>query len=275
MVPAGSLFAGALASLTIAASPAAAQTGVVAIGDFGVGGERQASMGDAVERFVRPRLADALVTLGDNDYTESPQAFRRNWRRSFGWAAETGLQVAGALGNHDHRVDGGRYEFEALGMPRRYYHRRVGDVEFFLLDSTKLGVRQAGWLERRLAASTAPWKVVVLHHPPFTCGTYRGDRALRRLLMPVLARNDVDLVLSGHDHNYQRFEARRGVTFVVHGGGGGAGLNPLSACPEGYPRRVRARSRHGWVYLRAGPAAMRVRAIAPDGSRYDSFRLYP
>ena len=43
-----------------------------------------------------------LVTLGDNDYTESPARFRENWRRSFGWARRTGLRVAGVLGNHDY-----------------------------------------------------------------------------------------------------------------------------------------------------------------------------
>ena len=106
----------------------------MAIGDFGVGGQRERLTGAAVERFAAGRPADALVTLGDNDYTERPAAFRANWLGSFAWAAADGLLVAGTLGNHDVRVQGGRYEFDLLGMPRRYYRRRVGDVGLFLVD---------------------------------------------------------------------------------------------------------------------------------------------
>ena len=252
---------------------AGADTGIVAIGDFGVGGERERATGAAVERFAARRPVRALVTLGDNDYTESPRAFRRNWRAAFGWAAADGLVVAGTLGNHDVRVDGGRYEFGLLGMPRRYYSRRVGDVGLFLLDSNRIGEGQLGWLNRALARSAAPWKVVAFHHPPYSCGGYLGVRSVRRLLVPVFERHDVDLVLSGHDHHYQRFR-RRGVTYVVHGGGG-APLYPLVTCPRSFPPRLAARRGHGWVYLRATPTALRVRAITRWGRAHDRLVLYP
>jgi 3',5'-cyclic AMP phosphodiesterase CpdA len=231
-------------------------------------------MGAAMERFASRRPADTLVTLGDNDYTESPPAFRRNWRASFGWARARGLQVAGTLGNHDVRVNGGRYEFDLLGMPRRYYSRRVVDVAFFLLDSNRIGPTQTAFLRRRLAASTAPWKVVAFHHPAYTCGAYRGHLAVRRRWVPLFERYGVDLVLSGHDHNYQRFAPRRGVTYVVHGGGG-ARLYPLERCPARYPRRLRGRKVHGWVYLRATESSLRVRAVGPAGRVWDRFTIYP
>src|ERR671919_252211 len=168
---------GALLAFGTLAGPAAADTGIVAIGDFGVGGDRERATGAAVERFAATRPAAALVTLGDNDYTERPAAFRRNWRSAFGWAAEGGLLVAGTLGNHDVRVDGGRYEFGPLGMPGRYYRRRVGDVALFLLDSTNLGPAQLRWLDGALGRTDAPWKVVAFHHPPFSCGGVPRDQA--------------------------------------------------------------------------------------------------
>jgi 3',5'-cyclic AMP phosphodiesterase CpdA len=258
-----------------APSPGRADTGIVAIGDFGVGGERQQLTGAAVERFLAGRPADALVTLGDNDYTESPAAFRANWLGSFGWAAADGLLVAGTLGNHDVRVQGGRYEFDLLGMPGRYYRRRVGDVGLFLVDSTNLGRAQLRWLEASLASSDAPWKVVAMHHPAYSCGGYLGDPRVRSLLVPIFERTGVDLVLAAHDHNYQRFAPRGGVTYVVHGGGG-AGLYPLRSCPASFPVRVRARTAHGWLYLRsADDGSLRVRAIGRWGGAHDDFRLYP
>jgi 3',5'-cyclic AMP phosphodiesterase CpdA len=267
--------AAALAAVgLLAASPADAATGIIAIGDFGVGGVWQRTTGASVERFARHRPLDALVTLGDNDYTESPPAFRANWLDSFGWAAADRLLVAGTLGNHDVRVRGGRYEFELLGMPRRYYRRELGEVELFLLDSNRIGGNQLEWLEAALANSTAAWKVVAMHHPAYSCGGYLGDTRVRHRLVPVFEQGGVDLVLAGHDHNYQRFARRNGVTYLVHGGGG-AELYSLRPCPASFPVRVEARKRHGWLYLRSEAGSLRVRAVSRCGEVLDRFRIYP
>ncbi len=129
-------------------------------------------------------------------------------------------------------------------MPGPYYRRQFGDVELFVLDSNNVNAVQTSWLERALASSNALWKVAVFHHPAFTCGSYRSHSAVVRRWVPLFERYGVRLALSGHDHNYQRFVPRRGVTYVVHGGGAGA-FYPITACPPGYPRRVRARREHG------------------------------
>jgi len=186
-----------LALLTVlAASPARADTGILAIGDFGVGGERERRTGTAVESFAGRHQVDALVTLGDNDYTELPRAFRANWLGAFGWAAADGLLVAGTLGNHDIRVGRGRYEFELLAMPRRFYARRLGDVDLFLLDSNRLGENQLDWLDMALSSSNALWKVVAMHHPAYSCGGYLGNSRVRERLVPIFERGEVDLVLA-------------------------------------------------------------------------------
>lgn len=261
------------AALTFA-TPAGADTGVLAIGDFGVGGDTELRMGTALKRFAANRPTEALVTLGDNDYTRSPWSFHRNWRASFGWAARRGLLVAGTLGNHDYETRSGRYEFDELDMPRRYYGRRVGNITLFLLDSNRITAAQTAWLRRRLQRSTARWKVVLFHHPPFTCGGHSGDEEIAARWVPLFRRYGVDLVLSGHDHNYQRFAPRSGVTYVVHGGGG-AGLYSLRPCPSSYPTRVVGLEIHGWLYLRATEDSLRVRAIGPAGRSRDSVVLYP
>src|SRR5919109_592723 len=150
-------------------------TGILAIGDFGVGGERQETMGAAVRTWEETHPAQVLVTLGDNDYTESPSAFHDNWTASFGWLGAAGVGVAGTLGNHDIRVDGGRYQFDELDMPRRHYRRIVGNVELFLLNSNAPGsTTQREWLRNSLRASTATWQIVAFHHPAYTCGNYLG-----------------------------------------------------------------------------------------------------
>jgi 3',5'-cyclic AMP phosphodiesterase CpdA len=247
---------------------------LLAIGDFGVAGSRERNLGVAMRRFEAQNDTDALVTLGDNDYTESPAAFRAAWGQSFGWLRPAGVAVAGALGNHDVRVQRGRYQFAALSMPGPYYRRKFEDVELFVLDSTKVDAAQTSWLERALASSNALWKVAVLHHPAFTCGSYRSHPNVVRRWVPLFERYGVRLALSGHDHNYQRFVPRRGVTYVVHGGGAGA-FYPITACPKSYPRRVRARREHGWLYLVFTDDRMTGWTVNMSGRRTDRFTVLP
>ena len=148
--PTRHIAAGAAALALLIPASAGADTGILAIGDFGVGGAAERRMGAAMEQFAAGAQADALVTLGDNDYTESPAAFRRNWLDSFGWAAENGLVVAGTLGNHDVLVDGGRYQHELLGIRGHFYRRAVGEVALFQ-GTADLGEKDGGvfdWIGR-------------------------------------------------------------------------------------------------------------------------------
>lgn len=250
------------------------QVAFLAVGDYGVGGTAQVSLGQRMERYEARRGAQMLVTLGDNDYTRSPSRFRSNWRRSFGWARRSGIRIAGVLGNHDYETGRGRYEFRTLGMPGPYYTRRLGDAQLFLLDSNVVNDRQTAWLEQQLADSIATWKIAVLHHPPYTCGGHAGNSNVLGRWVPLFEEYGVQLVLSGHDHNYQRFAARNGVTYVVHGGGGAA-LYALKRCRSSYPARVRARYEHGFLYVTAGPEQLAVSAVDLRGRRTDRFTLTP
>ena len=253
-----------------------AQTRVafLAVGDYGVGGAAQLAIGRRMERYEARRGAQMLATLGDNDYTLSPSRFRSNWSRSYAWARRAGLRIAGVLGNHDYGTQSGRYVFRTLGMPGAYYTRRLGDAELFLLDSNAVTDRQTAWLEQRLADSGATWKIAVLHHPPYTCGGHEGHSTVVSRWVPLFEKYGVQLVLSGHDHNYQRFARRKGVTYVVHGGGG-AGLYWLKDCPSSYPARVRARREHGFLYVVGDADVLSVTAVNLRGRATDRFMLKP
>jgi tartrate-resistant acid phosphatase type 5 len=269
------LFLVLLCAALVWTGSAQAATGILAIGDFGVGGTTEREMGAAMKRFAANHPAAALlVTLGDNDYTESPSAFHRNWTASFGWLESAGLRVAGTLGNHDIRVDGGRYEYDELDMPRGHYRRAAGNVTFFVLNSNRVNSVQTEWLKKVLPASTATWKVVVFHHPAWTCGAYRSNTAIVQTWVPLFERYGVRLVLNGHDHNYQRFAPRHGVRYIVHGGGG-AHVYPIERCPASYPTRRFARAVHGFLYLRATDTQLRVSSVTRRRNIIDSVLIYP
>jgi 3',5'-cyclic AMP phosphodiesterase CpdA len=253
---------------------ASGATKILAVGDFGVGGTTERELGAIMKRFESGHPSDLLVTLGDNDYTESPRAFHRNWVAAFGWLGSAGVRVAGALGNHDIRVDGGRYEYDELDMPRARYRRVVGNIELFVLNSNRVNVAQTDWLKRVLPASAATWKIVVFHHPAWTCGEYRSNAAVVQKWVPLFEQYGVQLVLNGHDHNYQRFGARNGVRYIVHGGGG-AHLYPIETCPSSYPTRRFARAVHGFLFLRATDTELRVSAVNRRRQTIDSVVMGP
>jgi 3',5'-cyclic AMP phosphodiesterase CpdA len=273
VLAAGALCLGAFALNARSQEPEPA-VGLLATGDFGVGGTRQHALGTAMQRFEGANPADVLVTLGDNDYTERPAQFHRNWAESFGWLPASEVAVAGTLGNHDVRVARGAYQFRLLQMPGPFYRRAVGEVDLFVLDSNAPSARQTRWLASALASSTARWKIAVLHHPPFSCGHYRSHSLVVRRWVPLFERHRVRLVLAGHDHNYQRFQARRGVTYVVHGGGSGY-FYRLGACPRGYPTRVRGRLEQGFLYLAVRDDRLDGYAVNLAGRRTDRFTLRP
>jgi len=93
------------------------------------------------------------------------------------------------------------------------YERRVGPVDVFVLDSNDLEEEgQMEWLSTALASSSAPWQVLVFHHPVYSCGKHGSTPRVQRELLPIVASQGVDLVVNGHDHDYQRFPPVNGTT---------------------------------------------------------------
>lgn len=135
------------------------------------------------------------------------------------------------LGNHEYASDNeksipeGFLESFSNPVPpnirqdqrERYYSFDSGDAHFVVLDSMKFQGNQPGvrgdminWLEHDLAATRQKWRIVFLHHGPFSHGPHGtwGDTAtnarLRAELIPVLQKHGVQLVISGHNHLYER-----------------------------------------------------------------------
>jgi hypothetical protein len=263
------LLAAAVAVFSSADS-AFAVTRVLALGDFGVGGTSELKQGAAMRRWERDHPARLVVTLGDNDYTQNPTDFHQNWVDAFGWLPSHGVRPAGALGNHDLDFgDGGRYEFDELDMPRPYYRRSLQHLDIFILNSNRVDRRQRQWLRDRLTASKAQWQVVAFHHPPYTCGLHTGNTNVQERWVPLFRRRGVDVVLSGHEHSYQRFASEGGVRYVVHGGGGASLYDLDASCPSSYPKRVKAVKQHGFLELVARTDSLLVKAISRSGRRVD------
>ena len=112
----------------------------------------------------------------------------------------------------------------------RYYEFRWGDVHFFALDSdgnepdgVAADSAQAAWLQTAMAASTARWQIVFMHHPPYSSGGIYFDDP--RVQWPY-AQWGADVVLSGHNHIYERLVID-GLNYTVNGLGGRSSIYPL------------------------------------------------
>lgn len=88
------------------------------------------------------------------------------------------------------------------------YRYDWGDCHFLCLDSNlyvdPTDSDYRSWVEEDLKGSSAPWKFVVFHHPPFNVGEEHYAEQHMRVLSPIFERHGVTMVLSGHEHNYQR-----------------------------------------------------------------------
>ena len=174
-----------------------------------------------MKRFEARHPANMLVTLGDNDYLESPAQFRANWQKAFGWARRSGLRVGGVLGNHDYELGRGAYELKTLGMPGRYYTRKLGDVQLFFLDSNAITTRQTRWLEQQLSRVDGDLEDRAL--PPSAVHVRRARRRhrrraqlgaalreLRRPARPLRARPQLPALRASERRHVRRPRRRRG-----------------------------------------------------------------
>ena len=207
---------------------------IAVAGDVGEGEEEEWRTANAMDALAREDPYDALLLLGDNVYPDGdPDRLDATVFQPFGMLLRDGTRLLAILGNHD--VAGGRglEQIRRLGMPDRWWTVAIGDVRIVGLDSNLVGSEaQVRFLEDTLASATERWKIIAIHESPYSSGYQGSNLDVRRRFVPLFERYGVQLVLSGHDHDYQRSRAIDGVTYVVTGAGGrtrGAGEEAFTA----------------------------------------------
>jgi 3',5'-cyclic AMP phosphodiesterase CpdA len=172
-------------------------------------------------------------------------------------------------GNHDYETQRAAPFLQSFVLPEngdaeRWYSFDWGDVHFVALDTEQIGSSQARWLDADLMQTRLPWTIVVGHRPPFSSGSHGSSSEFRKHFVPVLEKYQVPLVLSGHDHDYERTKVMNGVTYVVTGGGGHGtrpvGRNSFTAFSEQVIH---------FVFVEVEGSRMVVHAIDGVGREFD------
>lgn len=172
---------------------------------------------------------ELLIAAGDLSYGGSGD-YAADFGTNYGWAVDAGIVLA-IPGNHDWDASNlaPYHEYFPVTGGRNYYEYVIGSVHFFVIDSDPRepdgrtsSSKQAEWLRLKALLSPARWKVVVMHHPPFSSGTNYGSQAV---LQWAFADWGIDVVLCAHEHDYERIVPADGVTYIVNGLGGVSAYN--------------------------------------------------
>jgi acid phosphatase type 7 len=221
----------------------------IAFGDYGISSPSQARLRNQMLR----DSFDFILTTGDNAYPDATYAdFDARVFQVYRNVFSTG-PVYTTIGNREYRTDGGAPYLDLFELPanvlrpadaERYYSFDYGNAHIVSLDSNAPLDDDDGaaaddmldWLRTDLGQTMQRWKIVTFHHPAYSAGAAGLDPRVQAKLVPILEAYGVNLVLSGHDHNYQRSqpllggqvttEQAGGIVYVVSGAGEGA----RSAC---------------------------------------------
>ena len=194
---------------------------------------------------VIARLAPAAVLpLGDEQYEDGQLSkFRTSYASSWGQFLPISRPVPG---NHEYETPGAAGYFDYFGSRagtrgKGYYSYNLGTWHVIALNSNcaavgcGVGSAQELWLRRDLAANPRKCTLAYWHHPRFSSGPLGDDRSVTAL-WNALYRFNADVVLSGHDHHYERFAPMRGDGVLDHARGlrsfvvgtGGASLRSVT-----------------------------------------------
>ena len=163
----------------------------------------------------------AVFTAGDNAYsngtlTEYNARYEPTWGRFKALTSPTpgnhDYNTTGASGYFDYFNGAGNQTGPAGDRSKGYYSYDVGDWHFVALNTMSGGTvstTQIDWLKSDLAATTKPCIGAYFHHPLLSVGNYTGYSQVKPFYDALYAAH-ADLVLVGHDHNYQRYRKMDG-----------------------------------------------------------------
>jgi acid phosphatase type 7 len=221
------------------------KTKIWVTGDCGTGTTTQTKVKNAFLNHVGNNFIDLWLLLGDNAYGSGYDSEYQSFFFEPYQGSRTMKQtpIFPAPGNHDYYSSSQSLRnaayFQNFSLPvngelggqpsfnEGYYSYNYANIHFISLDSygtetasfyrlsDTLNSPQISWLKADLAANTQKWTIVYWHHPPYTMGSHNSDteselRYIRERVLPILERYNVDLILCGHSHNYERTRLIKG-----------------------------------------------------------------
>jgi len=188
------------------------------IGDTGTGDKHQVAVAKQLAATRAKFPFEFVIMVGDNIYGgNSARDYDRKFAIPYKPLLDANIKFYAALGNHDDPSERYYKPFNMSG--ERYYTFKPADgVRFFALDSNYMDEMQLKWLDEQLATSGSEWKIAFFHHPPYSSGeTHGSNETLRTQLEPRFVKAGVNVVLTGHEHFYERIKPQKGIAYFITG----------------------------------------------------------
>jgi hypothetical protein len=220
---------------------------VAAAGDIAGSGNKQAVTSNLLSTLIKTRSVKAVLLVGDLAYPAGDyEDFVRYYHPSWGKPQIREL-TRPVPGNHEYRSGAYGYfdYFNGVGKDTGpagvrdagYYSFEMGDWHFIAINSSDgckavscaPGSPMRRWLAKDLAENERECTLAYYHHPRFQLGAHHADSEDVAPLWDVLYDAGVDIVIAGHEHNFQalapldkvgRRDGKRGIRSFVVGTGG-------------------------------------------------------
>ena len=270
------------------------------LGDWGRNGEPDQTA-VATQMGIAAQAMDAkfVIAVGDNFYEDGVKsATDPQWQSSFENVYNApSLQLPWwvALGNHDYHGNcDAQIEYSKINkhwnMPARYFMRTEkidadNAVDFFYLDTMPMATfdademqfhdnvkwetlpEQMAWFKSVLKASTAPWKIVIGHHPIYSGGVHGDTPYIVEHILPLLEKYNVQAYFNGHDHDLQHLQA--GAVNLFCSGGGSRPRAKLTDRPH----TKFAKGCSGFAAVSLQPDKMDVQLVDDKGNTLYAFAV--
>ena len=246
---------------------------LVGAGDIADGAD-----GDEQTAKLLDQIPGLVFTTGDNAYSNGTAAEYRSYYDPT-WGRHK-ARTRPTPGNHEYNTSGasGYYDYfgELAGPGRRgYYSYDYGEWHIVSLNSNidmSAGSAQERWLRADLAANPTECTLAYWHHPRFSSGEH-GNSTISQDAWQALQDAGAEIVVVGHDHNYERFapmtatgqkDLERGIrSFVV--GTGGRSLRDVGTAANAEAKNSTV---HGVIKFTLGPGAYQWEFIPVAGRTY-------
>jgi hypothetical protein len=225
---------------------------------------------------AEPAYQSLVLSVGDLVATGGTESV---WDSEFFNATYTNIRALTAhlpyhscMGNHEGTGILFAKYFPYPFQGGRYWSFDYGPIHVTVIDqytSYAPGSAQYTWITSDLAASTKPWKFILLHEPGWSAGGgHENNVSVQNYIQPLCVQYHVPVVLGGHNHYYARAEVN-GIEHITTGGGGA----PLYTPNSSYPYIVRAAQAYHYCKIEISGGVLTFTALTPTGTILDTFTL--
>lgn len=220
------------------------------------------------------KIPGTVFTTGDNVYDKgTSQEFRTCYKPTWGRHKHRTKPVPG---NHEYDTPGASGYYKYFNNIPKYYAYNRGNWRIYALNSeidVSAASAQAKWLQNDLAAKKRKCVMAYWHQPRWSSGRDHGSDPKMQALWEILYNAQAELVVTGHEHNYERFapmdkngeKVEAGLQQIVVGTGGASldGFDDILSASQ-----VRNSDTHGVLKLTLGPGKYTWRFVPVAGKTF-------